>query len=224
MYIYIYIVLHCHIWIYIWYIHDMYTSVFIAPQRPPSTPSSRRSWDQRLPPTELWQLGSWQSVSLQRGIRNPRSQNVKHYERIETYWNNAFLRSHNNCNHKIRLECIVKKPQELNCSHMRKTSKEAVSRWLSAHTCDAMNLPSKLLNSNSFAATRRVKHLQPLCRNLWDAGQLMWLDGLKSCTPSTTMSQYVIYSLTLKIRRNCRNWIIRHDPFPLQLVPVPLSS
>ena len=171
---------------------------------------------------DSWGLGKVFLCNVESEIRGAKMWNIMNaLKHIETM---LFWEATTTAIIQIRLECIVKKPQELNCSHMRNTSKEAVSWWLSAHTCDAMNLPSKLLNSNSFAATRRVKHLQPLCRNLWDAGQLMWLDGLKSCTPSTTMNQYVIYSLTLKIRRNCRNWIIRHDPFPLQLVPVCAST
>ena len=158
---------------------------------------------------------------------NPKSEEPK-CETLWTHWN-------------ILKQCFFEKPQQLQSyRYVWNVLWKSLKNW-TAVTCGKLQkkqclddflltpvtrwtLPSKLLNSNSFAATRRVKHLQPLCRNLWDAGQLMWLDGLKSCTPSTTMSQYVIYSLTLKIRRNCRNWIIRHDPFPLQLVPVCAST
>ena len=165
----------------IWYIHDMYTSVFIAPQRPPSTPSSRRSWDQRLPPTELWQLGSWQSVSLQRGIRNPRSQNVKHYERIETYWNNAFLRSHNNCNHTdtFGMYCEKASRTELQ-SHAENFKRSSVLMTFCSHLWRdelAIQIAQlQLLRCDKTCETSAATVPQPL--RCWPAHVARWLEEL----------------------------------------------
>ena len=202
MYVYIYIVLHCHIWMY-----DTYMICTHLYSLHPSGLHQLQVQDARgikgfhLRSCDSWGLGKVFLCNVESEIRGAKMWNIMNaLKHIETM---LFWEATTTAIIQIRLECIVKKASRTELqSHAENFKRKQCPRWLSAHTCDAMNLPSKLLNSNSFAATRRVKHLQPLCRNLWDAWPAhvaRWLEEFAHHQPRWVNMWSI--PLTLKIRR-----------------------